>query len=167
MPALFCQTLLTATEANISKHRTRPFSSGLPCLIEFNLSFLQIASPVAHVPAVCSAQQVLPAGQGRSCSRSCAGFSADSETSSEPPRVPTPEHPSPSHPWGPKSYLLPIANLLEWNNCTRERLLLDSRYNKYFSWDEQGLLRSAHLSHLSHQINLELPLTKTLLQQSP
>lgn len=42
------------TELHVSQRRIWPFSSGLPCLIEFNLSLLQIASPVAYLPAASS-----------------------------------------------------------------------------------------------------------------
>lgn len=52
-------------EVHVSEQRIWSFSSGLPCLIEFNLSLLQIASPVAYQPAAFSAQHVLPSGQGR------------------------------------------------------------------------------------------------------
>lgn len=52
-------------EVRVSEQRIWSFSSGLPCLIEFNLSLLQIASPVAYQPAAFSAQHALPSGQGR------------------------------------------------------------------------------------------------------
>lgn len=66
------------SSGHVSEHRIQPFSSGLLCLIEFNLSLLQIASPVAYVLAashfLCTAGPAC--GQGRRRAPAAAHISA-------------------------------------------------------------------------------------------
>lgn len=77
MPTLFSPKLQMEIGAQCM-YRIWPFSSGLLCLIEFNLSFLPIAFSVASLPAALPTQHVLPAGQGRraapAAARAAQGF---------------------------------------------------------------------------------------------